>query len=111
MNSAYVIKAVCALVELLQKSILGEPDEETAYPFMIYHQEDLAKFYEASKAEQVAWNGYAAQAAHELAASPSSDIGRNRDGVYTNWCPPMFFPEWLAQYRAGKVENGEKSNG
>lgn len=26
--------------------------------------------------------------------------GHDRDGRVTNWCPPLYFPEWLERRRA-----------
>jgi hypothetical protein len=79
---------------------------EDQRPFCIYHAGDYAAYEAATRSEQDAWNEYANWAAEvfnesDLDSYDSTNTypGRNRDGETTKWCPPIYFPEWLAAYR------------
>lgn len=74
-------------------------------PWYIYHSGDYDAYLTATPEIQDAWNAYAKKAAANFNNDPSLDSydststypGRDRDGNWTNWCPPLWFPEWLAQ--------------
>lgn len=77
-----------------------------APPVAIWHRGDARAYYDATEDERSAWNFYAQTRANEV--SNSLDFGQtlvgmvgwDRDGNVTNWCPELFFPEWLAKRRA-----------
>lgn len=79
-------------------------------PLCIYFEDDLLAYYEATDEDRQAWNEYAQRSADIFNSDPSLDsydstntvTGRNRVGDITRWCPPMFFPEWLAERRKNK---------
>jgi hypothetical protein len=81
---------------------------EDRRPISIWHKGDAEAYYAATKAEQNAWNAYAQAEADAFDNDPHRDSydttavfpGWDRDGKMTNWCPPLFFPEWLKAYRA-----------
>ena len=74
-------------------------------PVMIRHDGDKVAFYLATDEDREAWNAYARRAAAEFDAHPSLDSydshhvypGITRDGICSNWTPPLWFPEWLAK--------------
>lgn len=76
-------------------------------PIAIYHRGDAEAYYRATEEERYAWNEYAQTEADKYNSSPDrngyestgTDIGWDRDGNVTNWCPPMYFPEWLSNRR------------
>ena len=83
--------------------IAADKDKPTA----IWHDGDARAYYEATEDERAAWNVYAQNEADAFNNDPHRDTydstavfpGRNRDGKTTFWCPPVFFPEWLANRR------------
>lgn len=76
-------------------------------PLCIFHDGDRQAFSAATREEQDAWIAYVHKAADDFNNHPyrdsydSTDVfpGWNRDGKMTPWCPPRFFPEWLARHR------------
>lgn len=74
-------------------------------PVAIWHDGDKAAFCASTPAQQEAWNRYAQAAADAFNNDPRRDsydstavfAGHDRDGKVTHWCPPKFFPEWLAE--------------
>ena len=87
--------------------------EEIPYkdrPIAIWHRGDAEAFYASSKEEQEAWNNYANleaskfQETLDFGETVHGHIGYDRDKNITNWCPPLFFPEWLEKYRNGNKE-------
>ena len=76
----------------------------TVKPIAIWHKGDAQAYYAATPEEQAAWNAYAQAEADAFDNDPHRDsydstavfAGVNRDGEITSWCPPLFFPEWLA---------------
>ena len=79
-------------------------------PVAIWHEGDAKAFRSASPENQDAWNEYAQKCADEFNTDPDLDsydstqtsIGVDRDGKITRWCPPLFFPEWLANRHAAQ---------
>lgn len=93
-----------------------ETDEEKEFkaaaegkirPIAIYHRGDALVFFNATEEDREAWNVYAQEEADKFDNDPRLDSydstrthsGVNRDGNITSWCPPKFFPEWLAGRR------------
>lgn len=82
-------------------------------PIAIYHKGDAASFYASMPETQAAWNAYAQAEANKFNTSGELDsydstntvTGINRDGKITGWCPPMFFPEWLAAQSPAPASN------
>lgn len=74
-----------------------------ALPIAIWHRGDLIAYYSSSEQERSDWNIYAQREANifsnKLAANESIGqyTGVDRDGKITNWCPPLYFPEWLEE--------------
>lgn len=71
-------------------------------PISIWHEADARAYYEATEAQRAAWNAYAQREANRVSETLDAYetihglIGYDRDGNITDWCPPLFFPEWLA---------------
>lgn len=88
--------------EALEAASNGKP-----HPICIWHAGDAIAYYKATEADREAWNAYAQREADKFNSDPSLDsydsisthIGMDRDGKITDWCPPLFFPEWLAQHK------------
>lgn len=76
-------------------------------PYMIPHNGDAICYYLATDEERAAWNAYTAEAVLKFDSDPSLDSydshavypGHTRDGIVSNWVPPKWFPEWLAERR------------
>ncbi len=73
-------------------------------PISIWHRGDQLAYFRATDEERSAWNVYAQFSANEFDNDPRRDsydstavfAGYDRDGNVTSWCPPLYFPEWLA---------------
>lgn len=99
---------IIELVEAVGRYLGISKKEEVPHhlkPVAIWHAGDAYAFYTSSPDEKDAWNAYAqaeadkAQARLDTYETIHGLIGTNRDGKITSWCPPLFFPEWLEQYR------------
>lgn len=97
--------------EFFGKLTVVKEREEVPYekrPVAIWHEGDAAAFYAATKEEQAAWNEYANSEARKFSENLATYetihgcIGTDRDGNITNWCPPLFFPEWLEKRKQGQ---------
>ncbi len=80
-------------------------------PIAIWHAGDAKAYYEATPEEQDAWNAYAQAEASDFDNDPRRDsydstavfAGHDRDGKVTSWCPRLYFPEWLADFRRDRA--------
>lgn len=83
-----------------------------ASPVAIWHDGDARAYYEASPDEQQAWNTYANRemASFDLGFDAGEPVFIDRDGKLTDWSPPTYFPEWLAEHRSAKTSSTEKDS-
>lgn len=114
-NVTLIDNAMCVVnVYRAELTISGKPVLHKDKPVAIWHAGDANAFHEASKEERDAWNDYANEEAAKFQRSLDAyetvhgHIGYDRDGKITAWCPPMFFPEWLEQYRKENPNEGNQ---
>jgi len=82
---------------------LAEASVGKETPYCIWHSGDLMAYYGATDDDRAAWNRYVQREADAFDDDPHRDsydsvrtaTGVDRDGKVTNWCPPLYFPEWL----------------
>lgn len=86
---------------IVNKTEFEKVSEGKPRPIAIWHEGDAIAYYKATEEERMAWNAYAQRSADEFQDTLDAYEtlhgypGRDRDGKFTNWCPPLWFPEWL----------------